>query len=155
MEPADPIGDNPKLPEAQIITWKKQARVMESEESGEAPAVGEAEAEEVGQPQAVERPAPERVRAPRRDDDIRSTLQAIQREQQKLAKEQQKLAKQQQKLKRFMKNCFTNIGERFNIDFSGCSCSSEEDVQTGVHRDAPGPSRPPQEQSSDSVSLSE
>ena len=115
-------------------------------------AAGEAE---VGQQEAVVGQAAERVRAPRRDDDICSTHQAIQREQQKLAKEQQKLAKQQQKLKWFMKNCFTKISERFNIDFSGCSCSSEEDVQTKVHRDAPGPSRPPQEQSSDSVSLSE
>ena len=62
---------------------------------------------------------------------------------------------EQKRLKQFMKNCFAKIGERFNIDFSGCGGSSEEDVQTGVHTDAPGPSCPPQEQSSDSVSLSE
>ena len=75
-------------------------------------------------------------------DDIRTTLQA-------LTSKVEDIQKKQSRLKRFMKNCLTKIGEQFNIDFAGCSCSSEEDVHAGVHTEAPGPlSRPEQREPS-------
>ena len=83
----DDIGSVVKLPEGPIITWQRQQRQQESEDSGEAPQARAAEEGEVGQQEAATEPAAGGVRASTRYDDIRSTLQAMQKEKQKLAQQ--------------------------------------------------------------------